>query len=93
MIVPVVVAVLPIFEWTDGYLWLGIHRRLARLSEENRLGFVDWRDVLTAEPQDSVTLDAWHPNPRGHRIIAETLADWVRSNAPPAERPAAATGG
>lgn len=88
--VPILVAVVPVFEWTSGYAWLGVHQQLRDLAEGNDLGFLDLRAPLTSEPQASVTFDFWHPNARGHRIIAEALAEWVRRN-PPRRTPASAS--
>jgi hypothetical protein len=89
--VPVLLAVVPVFEWTSsGYAWLKIHDQLRALAEANGMGFLDLREALMVEPLSAVTYDIWHPNARGHRIIAETLEGWVRRH-PPRRTPASAS--
>ena len=81
--VPLLLAVVPVFEWTpSGYAWLGIHQQLRTLAEANGLGFLDLRQVLMAEPLRAVAYDVWHPNARGHAIIAGALAERLRRNPP-----------
>ena len=79
--VAILVAVLPVFSWGKNYRWEAIHRRLADLAAANELGFVDLRTALGVYPVQSVSHEAWHPNVRGHEIIAETLAGRVRETA------------
>jgi hypothetical protein len=75
--VSVLVAVVPVFSWGETYPWLDVHLRLKGLAARNALRFVDLRSALGRHRPNEVGLDIWHPNTRGHRIIAEALRDEV----------------
>jgi hypothetical protein len=52
------------------------------LARENGLDVFDLSDVFQGVPEDSLLIDPWdrHPNPQGHRMIAERLEEHVRSH-------------
>ncbi|MGI9591745.1 MAG: SGNH/GDSL hydrolase family protein [Myxococcota bacterium] len=76
--VPVLVAVLPLFEWQRDYAWADLHRRLGELARANGLAFLDLAPRLVARPVAEVGHNVWHPNARGHALIADELFDWIR---------------
>ncbi len=83
--VPVLVAVLPVFDWEPeaggGYAWADLHRSLGELARMNGLAFLDLAPRLTAEPAASVRQNIWHPNANGHALIAEALLGSVQASA------------
>jgi len=77
--VPILVVLIPAFSWGETYPWVDLNLRLKRLATEHGLRFLDlWTSLGRHSPQD-VGMDIWHPNERGHRIIADALADEVRA--------------
>jgi len=82
--VPVLVAVLPVFEWEPGpdggYAWADLHRGLERLAGQNGLDFLDLAPRLTAESAASVSNGIWHPNAHGQALIADELRRWVQAS-------------
>ncbi len=75
--IPVILAVIPVFTWTETYPWLDIHLRLKQLAAENGLHYLDLLESLKAYRPDEVAFDIWHPNVEGHRIIASALRECV----------------
>lgn len=80
--VPVLLAVLPLFDWdaAEGYAWRDLHGALAALAAENGLAFLDLAPRLTALPADAVGENIWHPNARGHALIADELFRWIEAH-------------
>ena len=76
--VPVLLAVLPLFEWQRDYAWADLHHELGDLARANGLAFLDLAPGLVARPVGEVGHNVWHPNARGHALIADALFDWIR---------------
>ena len=79
--VPVLVAVMPVFDFRPGekYGWWDLHERIGELCRENGLGFLDLCDSFKDFSSAEVSSSVWHPNARGHRIMAGALADYLDS--------------
>ena len=76
--VPVLVVVLPLFSWKETrYPWLNIHLRLKKLCMDNGLLFLDLFTSFRRYRSNELSLNMWHPNKLGHRIIAESIAAFL----------------
>jgi hypothetical protein len=79
----VIVSVFPLFrkkkaEDFEGYSFLSEHAHVRTLSEENGLVHLDLLEAFRACAKEGpVASDVYHPNERGHRCAAETLAGQV----------------
>lgn len=72
---PVVLAVLPVFQWTDdAYPFGDIVDFLEAQASDEGLLFLDLLPAVEGRAPREVARDAWHPNPLGHSLIADALA-------------------
>ncbi|MBF0522384.1 MAG: SGNH/GDSL hydrolase family protein [Candidatus Omnitrophica bacterium] len=87
--VPVLFYVHPVFSKYlhdfSRYPYSNIHRDLKSFAERNRLLFLDGIDAFKQYRQEDVRcksapgawFDPWHPNIRGHEIVAEQMASFI----------------
>jgi len=89
-----VTAVVPVFyESFRNYPLRTLHRAVSRQLRKRGIVVIDLLPAFVAQAAspERLSLDPWHPNPRGHRVIAQAL-----SESPPLRLPTrmgAATGG
>lgn len=77
--VPIDIIVSPVFGYVPGepYPWADIDARIRDLAVSNQLGFLDLVDVLGKRPWQQVLQDELHPTAEGHRLIAETVFEYL----------------
>ena len=80
--VPILVAVLPVFDFSaqGAYPWAGIHQQVAKMATEEGLDSVDLYEAFRGVPSVPFAHNAWHPNGRGHAVIADALMSPVRKS-------------
>ncbi len=75
----VVMPVLPAGKFAGGtfanYSLTGMHREIGAFLQENHIAYHDLLDAFlkNTNPPKNFQGDIWHPNPDGHRMIAEEL--------------------
>ncbi len=77
---PIVILLLPVFHYEVGgpYAWGELHRRLERLAAVNGLLFLDLYEKFRADgSSEAHAFDIWHPNPRGHALIADAALEFI----------------
>lgn len=80
---PVVFAFLPLLlDPVDGKGLDGLYGKLAELAKENSAQSVNLMQPFQGADMESVRLpdDAWHPNEKGHQVIADTLFNYFLDN-------------
>ena len=80
--VPVLVAVLPVFDFSahGAYPWAQIHQEVTQMAMEEGLDSVDLHEAFRGVPSVPFAHNAWHPNGRGHAVIADALMPHVRES-------------
>ena len=78
--VPVLVAVVPVFDFSakGAYPWESIHREVMRTAAEQGLEPVDLYEAFRGVPSVPFAHNVWHPNGRGHAVIADALVAKIR---------------
>ncbi len=63
------------------YPWAELHRFIAATARLRGIETLDLREEFDKYPLSSLKgADLEHPNARGHEIVAEAIAEWVREN-------------
>ena len=81
--IPVMFLIHPIFEPNnnfDNYSLVSVHQDLSQLAEANGLITIDLYDVFKPYEPSKVSQDVWHPNRKGHRLIAHTLYNYLETS-------------
>jgi len=73
--IPLLVVILPVFEDFDDNPAADLSERLSDFLAAEGIRHLNLLPAFqaTGEASDTLALDAWHPNTRGHEIIAEAL--------------------
>lgn len=72
----IVVVIIPVITDYDNYLWRGIHEKLTNMFTEHNITSIDALDAFSKEDYTTLLVkehDPWHPNAKGHKIIAKEL--------------------
>lgn len=79
--VPILVALTPVFDFEPGepYRWQDLHDFIRELAQANGLELVDLYESFRDTASSEYSFDMWHPNARGHEIIAEALMERLTS--------------
>ena len=78
--VPILVALIPVFRFEPGkpYAWQDLHDFIKILCQENGLAFLDLYSSFRGGASVRYGFDIWHPNGKGHALIAQAIADYLR---------------
>ena len=78
--VPVRIAIVPVFDFSarGPYPWASIHRDVAHRAAKHGLESIDLYDAFRGVSSKPFALNPWHPNARGHAVIADALRPEVR---------------
>ncbi|UCE59193.1 MAG: SGNH/GDSL hydrolase family protein [Phycisphaerales bacterium] len=77
--VPIIVALCPVFRFRPGvpYAWQNLHDNIESLCAKNDLLFLDLHASFGQYPSPEVSIDVWHPNKKGHEVVAQALAEFL----------------
>lgn len=78
--VPVLIAVVPVFDFSarGPYPWESIHQEVTEMAAEVGLVSVDLYEAFRGVASVPFAHNVWHPNARGHAVIADALAPRLR---------------
>ena len=78
--VPVLIAMVPVFDFSakGAYPWEPIHREVMQTAAEQGLESVDLYEAFRGVPSGPFAHNVWHPNGRGHAVIADALVAKIR---------------